>query len=63
MVKGNTKEYSFEVCADSCHLQEWQEDGIKIYEVVNTIPEWVADIGLTKPWCFLQDVFSKKERE
>jgi hypothetical protein len=59
-VKGNKKNYCFEVLVDPQYVEEWRADGIEIYELVNTIPEWVVDIGMLKTWCFVQDVFNFK---
>lgn len=36
--------------------RDMQADGFDISVVVNSIPEWVVDIGLLRPWCFVQDV-------
>ncbi|WYW02613.1 hypothetical protein Peetri_00025 [Pseudomonas phage vB_PpuM-Peetri] len=35
-----------------------QDDGIELGILLNTVPEWVVDMGLLKPWCFLQDLFA-----
>jgi hypothetical protein len=34
------------------------EDGFEVFEVVNTVPAWAADVGLTRVWCFAQDVWN-----
>jgi len=59
-IKGKHKSWSFPFYGDSKYLNEWREDGLKIDEIVNTIPEWVVDLGLTKVWCFFQDIFNFK---
>jgi hypothetical protein len=59
-VKGKTAWWGFDFYADPKHLQEWRDDGLDIVEIENTIPMWVVDFGLTKQWCFLQDVFNLK---
>lgn len=59
-VKGQDKSWCFEVMIDPKYVEEWRSDGIEIYELVNTIPEWVVAIGMLKPWCFFQDVFNFK---
>lgn len=59
-VRGAEKDWSFEFYGDPKYLEDWREDGLEINEVMNTIPEWVADLGLTKIWCFFQDLFNFK---
>ena len=48
-------EYIFTVKEDDAHLSGWQADGLPIHEISNIVPGWVASIGLTRPWCWLQD--------
>jgi len=59
-VKGRERHWSFPVLLDEKHIQEYRDDGLVVDEIVNTIPVWVVDCGLTKLWCFLQDVFNFK---
>lgn len=59
-VKGKLKNWSFEFMGDPKYIPEWAEDGLIVEEVCNTIPLWVCQAGLVKPWCFLQDVFNFK---
>lgn len=54
-VKGNNHEWSFTIIEDPRHLKKWRNDGLEINELMNIIPEWVVDFGLTKPWVFFQD--------
>jgi len=57
MVIGKAHKWSFLIEEDPQYLQEWLDDGLDISLVVNIIPEWVVNLGLTKVWCFLQDIF------
>lgn len=57
VVKGRTKTYAFNFVGDPKHIPEWQSQGLDIEEVLNTVPEWVVSIGLTKPWCRAQDIW------
>ena len=59
-VRGKTKEWMFDVYVERKYVKEWQEDGLEIAEVINQIPLWVNDAGLTHIWCFLQDIFNFK---
>jgi hypothetical protein len=55
-VHGKRKEWCFLIIADKKYLSEWREDGLKIDEVVNVIPEWIVDLGLTRLWVALEDL-------
>jgi hypothetical protein len=56
-VRGKHREWLFNFYGNPKYLDEWRQDGLKIDEVVNVIPEWVVNIGATKLYCFLQDIF------
>ncbi len=60
IVKGKTKTWSFNSYCDTKYLDEWRADGIDIDPIENIIPTWVVDLGLLKPWCFLQDLWNFK---
>ena len=57
LVQGQNHEWGFGIEAEPSHVEDWRRDGLIIHEVLHTIPEWVVDLGLERPWCFLQDVF------
>lgn len=57
IVKGKEKEWGFSFYGDPEDLQEWREDGLQVDLVENTIPDNLP-IGLTKLWCFFQDLFN-----
>lgn len=57
-IRGKSKEWSFNIYADPKHVEDWREDGLEINEIVNSIPEWVADIGMTRLWIIIQDIFN-----
>lgn len=59
-IRGREKSWGFEFYGDPRYLPEWVQDGLDVVIVENVIPEWVADLGLVRPWCFLQDVFNFK---
>ena len=52
--------FSFHTYVETKYVAEWQQRGIEIYPLENVIPVWVVSLGLTKPWCFVQDVFNFK---
>lgn len=60
VVRGRTKDWSFNFMGERKHLKDWREDGLDVVELENTIPEWVAELGLTKVWCFFQDIYNFK---
>jgi hypothetical protein len=55
-IRGNEKIWGIPVILDEKYLKDWEEDGIDICEIVHTIPEFVQWIGLTRIWCWLQDI-------
>ena len=59
-VRGRERHWKIPVLLDEKHIQEYLDDGLVVDEIVNTIPVWVVDLGLTRAWCFLQDIFNFK---
>lgn len=59
-IKGKEKNWSFNFYGDPKYLNEWREDGLDVVEICNTIPLWIHNLGLTKIWIFLQDLFNFK---
>lgn len=57
VVRGKTKTYAFVFKGDPKYIKEWQEQGLDIDEVLNSIPEWVVRAGLMRPWIAVQDVW------
>lgn len=56
-VRGKTKLWSFPIWGEPEHLAEWESDGLQVFFLENTIPEWAVDLGLTRLWCAVQDVW------
>ncbi len=56
-VRGKQKTWSFTFDGDPKHLADWRADGLEVYEVDNTIPEWAVSLGLLRPWCLVQDAW------
>lgn len=59
-VKGKNHTWSFNFYGDPKHVAKWRDDGLEIDVIFNVIPVWVKDLGLTKVWCFFQDIFHFK---
>lgn len=59
-VRGKDHSWSFNFYGDPKYLDEWLADGLDIKTIENIIPEWIVDMGLTRLWCFFQDLFNFK---
>lgn len=56
-VNGKNHKWQFHFDGDENDWQDWLDDGLDVMMVKNIIPEWIVFMGLTKIWCFLQDIF------
>lgn len=56
-VRGKHKTWCFNFKGDPKYLAEWEADGLEVYELLNTIPEWAVNMGLTRIWCRVQDAW------
>lgn len=56
-VKGREKTWAFNFKADKKHLADWEADGLEVYEVLNSIPEWALKMGLGQVWMKVQDAW------
>ena len=54
-VRGKQHEWSFSFRADERYLAGWRADGLVIHEIINQVPQIVADLGFTRIWIWLQD--------
>tara|TARA_R110000772_G_scaffold67618_2_gene150136 strand:- start:1880 stop:2107 length:228 start_codon:yes stop_codon:yes gene_type:complete len=61
-VKVDEGAYSFNVLVDTKYLKEWNDAGIDIHELINTVPVFIANRGKIAIiiWCFFQDLFNFK---
>lgn len=59
IVKGHKHEWSFTFTGDPSHLDDWRNDGLEVYEVINEIPEWLPS-PLIRLWIFIQDIINFK---
>lgn len=60
VVRGKQSQWVFDFYADPKYLKDWRDDGLEVNEVCNTIPEWVVNAGLVRPYVFMQDIFNFK---
>ena len=56
-VRGDRSHWGFPFYGDPQHVAEWRADGLDVILVENTVPMLIAELGLTGPWCFAQDLF------
>ncbi len=49
--------FSFNFKGDPQYLDEWRSEGFVVHEVVNSIPVWAQQMGLTHLWCAVQDAW------
>lgn len=55
-VRGKMSEWSVRVPPEQAAAM--REDGFEVHEIVNTIPEWVVNVGLQRIWCAAQDIWN-----
>jgi hypothetical protein len=56
-VRGKSKTWAFNFRGDPKYLAEWRADGLKTDEVLNTIPVWAHELGLTPLWFAAQNAW------
>lgn len=55
-VRGIASSWSFEFNGDPANLPDWRADGLAVYEIEHSIPEWVVNAGLMVPWCRMENL-------
>jgi hypothetical protein len=53
-VQGKSGTYVFPFKGDPANVADWRADGLTVQVIEYTVPYWVVDIGLMRPWCALQ---------
>ena len=59
-IRGRRGEWGVTADMPMKQIEAMRADGIEVGILENTIPAWVVACGLTRPWCFVQDVFNFK---
>lgn len=59
-VRGKQSEWGIPSDLSREAIDDMRADGVSIIVPENIIPVWVVDLGLTRPWCFLQDLWNFK---
>ncbi len=54
---GRTRIWALIVYRTEEAAADMRADGIELHEVTNTVPFWVAELGLARLWCFAQDIW------
>jgi hypothetical protein len=57
-VRGNGHRWGINTYITKETASDWRADGLEVEEILNVIPVWIVDLGLVRPWCFLQDLFN-----
>lgn len=56
MVRGRTKQWSFDLWAAPEHVEDWREDGLIVDELIATAPQWAFDIGIGRLWMWVDEI-------
>lgn len=56
------REHEWTVFVGDAQGEALRQDGIEVMDVVNTVPEWAAMLGLARIWCLAQDVWNLPSR-
>ena len=59
-IRGKEHTWGVDWDAPQCQIDDMRADGIEVHEIENSMPFWVVDIGLARPWCFFQDIWNFK---
>lgn len=59
-IRGQRSEWGVPTNLSEDAIEAMRADGLNIIIHENIIPAWVVDAGLTRPWCFFQDLWNFK---
>lgn len=59
-IRGKKNEWGVAADMNQSQIDAMREDGIEIGVLENSMPAWIADAGLARPWCFFQDIWNFK---
>ena len=58
VMRGKSSEWAVSCDMSRGQIDAMVADGIEIGIVHHSVPMWAVDVGLLRPWCFVQDVFN-----
>ena len=59
-VRGREHGWHFRFYGNPKDIPEWRSDGLEVFEIENSVPTWAVEMGLTRLWCFIQDLWNLK---
>ena len=60
-VRGKGHTWCIDTYITKATAADWRDDGIEVYETINSIPKWAVDAGIpVRWWFFVQDVLHFK---
>lgn len=57
-VRGRTSEWAVHCDMSREQIDAMVADGIDVGILHHSVPMWAVDMGLLRPWCFVQDVWN-----
>lgn len=57
-VRGKAHEWAIDCDMKQDQIDAMTADGIEVGIVHHSVPMWAVDLGLLRPWCFVQNVFN-----
>jgi len=57
-VRGRQSEWLVRCDLRQSQIANMRSDGVDVVEVRWHVPAWVANLGMTRPWCIVQDVLN-----
>jgi hypothetical protein len=59
-IRGKQSEWGITTPLPMSAIEAMREDGIEVGILENSVPFWMNEAGLTRPWCFFQDIWNFK---
>lgn len=59
-MQGDTSLWGVQSDMTQEQIDAMRDDGIDVGIVGNVVPEWIVNVGLMRPYCFIQDCWNFK---
>lgn len=59
-IRGRQHEWCVPTNISQASIDDMRADGVEVIVPQNIIPSWIAALGMTRAWCFCQDVWHLK---